>query len=196
MPSCTIQIGSIAAGQTPGAILNPDSVVSWTPTVTAEVTTNPAEDGSQIADNITNQPRSGEAALMFSPSPSTPGLLPSPGPSRPEQAFQILTDAMTRKQAVFIVIDGHVYDPAAITSVRMPRQAPVDSRTLEIAWTEIKLVQARRASVRPVARLRRKGVKSKTVTQPTRADLAQSAATNILLGRWLSAVPQAIGAAL
>lgn len=195
MPSCTIQIGSIRAGYTPGARIDPDTIIAWQPTVTAQVTTSPVEDGTQIADNITREPRTGTASLLFSPFPTQPNLLPS-GLSRPEQAFTALTQAMQNRTPVFVYIDGQVYDPAAITSLSMVRNDPTYTRQIDIAWSEMIVVQAKRAQARPVARVSRRGVKRKQTTQPTRADLALQAATAFARGNFAVAVPSLAGAVL
>ena len=196
MASCTIQIGSIAAGQTPGARIDADSIISWSPSQTAQVTTHPVEDGSQVSDNITREPRTGSAQLIFSPFPTTPNLLPSAGLTRPEQAFAALIQAMQRRSTVFVVIDGQVYDPAAITSVSMDRNQSTYARIIDIQWTEIVLVQSQRTRVRVTKRVVRRGVKQKQTTQPTRADLALTGATAFARGNWVAAVPTLVGSIL
>jgi hypothetical protein len=196
MPTCTIQIGSIAAGQTPGARIDADTIISWTPSQTAQVTTHPVEDGSMVSDNITREPRTGSAQLMFTPFPSSPDLLPSAGLTRPEQAFTALVQAMQQRSTVFVVIDGQVYDPAAITSVSMDRNQSTYARIIDVQWTEIVLVQAQRTQVRVTRRVKRRGVKQKQTTQPTRADLAIQGATALATGNWAVAAPSLAGALL
>ena len=196
MPSCTIQVGSIAAGQAPGARIDADTIISWQPTSSAQVTTHPVEDGTQVSDNITREPRTGTASLLFSPDPTTPNLLPSAGLTRPEQAFAALSQAMQQRSTVFVSIDGQVYDPAAITSLSMVRNDPTFSRQIDIGWTEIVLVQAKRTQARVVQRIRRRGVKVKQTTQPTRADLALIGATAAAQGNFALAVPSLAGALL
>lgn len=196
MPTCTIQIGSIAAGQTPGARIDADTIISWTPSQTAQVTTHPVEDGSMVSDNITREPRTGSAQLMFTPFPTSPDLLPSAGLTRPEQAFTALVQAMQQRSTVFVVIDGQVYDPAAITSVSMDRNQSTYARIIDVQWTEIVLVQAQRTQVRVTRRVKRRGVKQKQTTQPTRADLAIQGATALATGNWAVAAPSLAGALL
>ena len=196
MPTCTIQIGSIAAGQTPGARIDADTIISWTPSQTAQVTTHPVEDGSMVSDNITREPRTGSAQLMFTPFPTSPDLLPSAGLTRPEQAFTALVQAMQQRSTVFVVIDGQVYDPAAITSVSMDRNQSTYARIIDVQWTEIVLVQAQRTQVRVTRRVKRRGVRQKQTTQPTRADLAIQGATALAVGNWAVAAPSLAGALL
>lgn len=196
MPGCTITVGSALAGQQPGFQISPDSVIQWTPTDTATATTHPAEDGSNISDNITLEPRSFTASLMFTPYPSEPGLFPFAGLERPEVAFTALQQAMQRRQTFRVAIEDRVYDPCILTSLSMQRQAPVMSRLIDVAFTEVVIVQSQRAKVRPVVRLRRKAAKVRTVTQMTRADAALAAAVNVAQGRWLTAIPFAGAAVL
>jgi hypothetical protein len=98
----------------------------------------------------------------------------------------ILEDARVAKRACRVVIEGRVYDPAVITSCIVQRNNAFASRTIDIQVQEIRIVQARR--VRVAARVRRKFAKRRTVVQPTRGDLAVTAAVEIASGRWVNAI--------
>ena len=181
---CSITIGSALVGEIPGSIVQADTILQWTPTTTVTATTSPVEDGTQIADNLTVEPRTFTASLMFA-SNGEPGLQPF-GVDRPDKAVTILQDAMASRKACRVVIEGRVYDPAAITSLVVQRNNAFDSRTIDIQVQEIRIVQARR--VRVAARVRRKFAKQRKVVQPTRGDLAVTAAVEAASGRWVNAI--------
>lgn len=185
MPSfCSITIGSALVGEVPGAVVQADTILQWTPTGAATVTTSPVEDGTQISDNIVVEPKTFSASLMFS-AIGEPGLQPT-GTDRPEKVVTILEDARIAKRACRVVIEGRVYDPAVITSCVVQRNNAFDSRTIDIQVQEIRIVQARR--VRVSARVRRKFAKRRAVVQPTRGDLAVTAAVEAASGRWVNAL--------
>lgn len=185
MPSpCIITVGSALVGEVPGSVVECDTVLQWAPVTTVTATTSPVEDGTTIADNLTVEPRTFSGSLMFATVGET-GLQPA-GSDRPDRAVTILQDAMAAKRAFRIVCEGRVYDPCAITGLTVQRNNAFASRVVDIQVQEIRIVQARR--VRVAARVRRKFAKRRTVVQPTRGDLAVTAAVEAASGRWVNAI--------
>lgn len=163
---------------------------------TAEVTRHPIEDGSKLSDHIIVNPNSVQIQSFWTPRPEDDTLSPS-GANRPQQAYDILSGVLNRKESLIIEIDGITYDPAALTKVGMPRAYDDgDGRMIPIEATVMQIVSGKTVKVKVAQGLKGKGAKKKTVAQLGKASLAAAAALELVAGDFTGAVALGTAAGL
>lgn len=162
-------------------IVQPDTCTTVTHEFTAEATDHPVEDGSAVTDNVVKKPRTCTATMLFSPVPLAEGnFTPTPGPDRPQKAFDLLADSMQRRERVNACFDGVFYSPAVITSLSIPRVFDDGtSRTINIAVKEILTVYSKTAKIKPNANIAKGTGKKKKNTNGANADPAILSLANV-----------------
>lgn len=149
-----------------GQIITPDTCTSQQHSGQAEATMHPVDDGSSIADHVIRRPNQLSFTTVWTPRPPDEDYLPA-GNHRGQDAFDILIEALQRRQAIRIEADGITYDPMVLTSVQMPRAfEDGDSRTIQIEAVEIQIVSGQTVKVQLAPALKRKGKRKKTNAVP------------------------------
>jgi len=140
-------------------VIEADCVVSAEVHGECETSDYPAEDGSQLTDNVTKKSRGASFTVKFTPNPDRAGVLPS-GPTRPEVARRRLLKAAYDAEICWVVWDGGAYYPAVLTSVSAPRDANTNGRTVQIEVRELQIAESSVVKVpksRMAAGVRHKG---------------------------------------
>lgn len=156
------------------AAVEPDACITRTFEATAEATQWPIEDGSSISDHIIVQPRAVSLDLVFSPTPLVGVQGPAAGDTRPQQAFDLLQDALaTRAEVTVTTPDGKIQSLALVAVTSPQTAADGYSRTVSVRAQQIAKVSSQEASV-PVAR-RSAALKTRSATQDLGSALARAA---------------------
>lgn len=173
-----------------GQVITPDTCETISHGSQAEATTHPVEDGSAIADHIIRKPNTVSLVTLWTPRPIDDTYLPQ-GPTRGQDAFDILSGVVQRRETCTIAGDGLVYSPVVLLSVGMQRQfADGDGRTINIEAQEIQIVSGKSVaggsnSARTTKRLK---PKVKTQVTQTRGSLALQAVVGVATGSYFGAL--------
>ena len=180
MPTSPITQFLLATGQ----IITPDTCTQINHGSQAEATTHPVEDGSSIADHIIKKPNTVSLTTNWTPRPIDETYLPS-GINRGQDAFDILSGVLQRRETLTITSDGIVYAPVVLLSVSMARQfEDGDGRTIQVEAQEIQIVSGKTVKIKQSKSLRGKGKKKKTQAPLTRAEVAIVVAGAVITGQW------------
>ena len=167
-----------------GQVITPDTCVSIGHGSQAEATTHPVEDGSSIADHVIRKPNTLSLTTNWTPRPIDETYLPS-GINRGQDAFDILSGVLQRRETLTITSDGIVYAPVVLLSVSMARQfEDGDGRTIQVEAQEIQIVSGKTVKIKQSKSLRGKGKKKKTQAPLTRAEVAIVVAGAVITGQW------------
>lgn len=133
-----------------------DAVTAIEPTLTAEVTSYPVEDGSTGADHVVRRPRTVRLECLVTETPDRP-LQPVGTTDRPRLVVDRLREAMRRRESVDLLTDLDVIERMYITSLSYPQD--VDSQgsvRFSITLQEVEVAVARTAAAKSVPVRRRK----------------------------------------
>ena len=167
-----------------GQVITPDTCTAINHGSQAEATTHPVEDGSAIADHIIKKPNTVSFTTNWTPRPWDETYLPS-GPTRGQDAFDILSGVLQRRETLTIDAEGIVYSPVVLLSVSMARQfEDGDGRTIQVEAQEIQIVSGKTVKIKQSKSLRGKGKKKKTQAPLTRAEVAIVVAGAVITGQW------------
>ena len=171
-----------------GQVITPDTCTAINHGSQAEATTHPVEDGSSIADHIIKKPNTVSLTTSWTPRPWDETYLPS-GPTRGQDAFDILSGVLQRRETLTIDAEGIVYSPVVLLSVSMARQfEDGDGRTIQVEAQEIQIVSGKTVKVKQSKSLRGKGKKKKTQVPLTRAQTAIAVLGATVVGPWATAL--------
>jgi hypothetical protein len=173
-----------------GQIITPDTCTAMQHSGQAEATMHPVDDGSSIADHVIRRPQQLSLTTVWTPRPPDGDYLPA-GVHRGQDAFDILIEALQRRQPIRIEMDGLTYDPMVLTSIQMPRAFDDgDSRTINVEAVQIQIVSGQTVKVAVAPPLKRKGKRKRTNAVPRPAGVKSgqiNAASNKFLDWCLDA---------
>jgi hypothetical protein len=135
-----------------------DAVTVIEPTLSAEVTSYPVEDGTIGSDHVVRKPRVVRLECLVTETPSQ-ALQPEGTTARPRMVIDRLREAWNRRESLSMLGDLDVIERMYITSLTYPQSADtLGSVQITLTLQEVEVAVARTATVR-AAKNRRSNVR-------------------------------------